>query len=587
MDNTIIGTEQVQEQPKQKVIGQFKPKEKFLEFVGGRGNIQFHADEALIEAKYLSGLDMDGITLKLTICDEGTVNFDEVDTNKTTAEQRERLLDVISEKTISMFNNNMVVTELPFKSVQKIKDKEISLYLAVEYQTPISKLASIFDEETIEVSDEQNSKLSDLLSSFDEGDQSLAEILFSSETDEEIKREFEGESDEEIKSDAQKAMEESFAKMKEEKLNELKNRLDQQTQELKRYQYEKAQAEGKIETAKTDIRVLESRIESLQPPIEPNGYYFFVSEQLNDKSTLDETTAKLIYDKISKLKSINADAFMKLFEAGEYQVRLGAKSMDALSEITDYNSLPDDIKISLQKVGIALDSDKKLFYNGELKWHDIVDKMIRHGFSQDPEFDKMCGSNSYFAMYGSNDNNESAEKQNEEKLTNKLEETTEEKFKSLAEFETPNDIVILGDYQDIGNKFEITDDETSFEIYQDGKSVASLSSSGFGSIMTLKDYQKLHEEKGEEMAEWGIVSGVVVPNFSGTIGIAAITYNSTHNPIYHIKFDLSDYIQHQISGWCGVVVNVPSGFNVIRLNDDLSLPVEVLRDIKIDVVTKS
>lgn len=577
MDN--INTEQVQEQSKEKVIGQFKPKEKFLEFVGGRGNIQFHADEALIEAKYLSGLDMDDITLKLTICDEGTVNFDEVDTNKTTVEQRERLLDVISEKTISMFNNNMVVTELPFKSVQKIKDKEVSLYLAVEYQTPISKLASIFDEETIEVSDEQNSKLSDLLSMFDEGDHDETLV---SETDEEIKHE----SDEEIKSDGQKAMEASFAKMKEEKLNELKNRLDQQNQELKRYQYEKVQAEGKIETAKTDIRVLESRIDSLQPPTEPNGYYFFVSEQLNEKIVLDEATAKLIYDKVSKLKSINVDVFMKLFEAGEYQIRIGAKNIDVLAEITDYSNLPDDIKLSLQEIGTSLDNEK-LVYNGDLKWHDIVDKMIEYGFSQDPEFDKMCGSNSYFAMYGSDDTNESAEKQNEEKLINKLEESTEEKFKSLVEFDTPTDIVILGDYQDVGTKFEITDDETSFEIHQnDKKIVRYLSSTGFGSVMTLKEYQKLQEEKGDEMTEWEIVGGVLIPNFSGTIGIAAVIYNQTNTAIYNTKFDLSDYIQHQVRGGCDVVINIPGGFNIIKLNDDLSLPVEVLRDIKIDDVIK-
>lgn len=409
---------------KEQIIGQFKPKEKFTEFVGGRGNIQFHANEATIEAKYLSGLDMDNITLKLTICDEGTVNFDEVDTNKTTVEQRKRLLDVISEKTISMFNKKMVVTELPFKSIQKIKDKEIDLYLAVEYQTPISKLASIFDDEDIvEVSDEQSSKLSDLLSMFDESEsESVAEILFSSETEDEIKREFEGESNEEIKSESQKAIEASFAKIKEDKLNELKNRLDQQTQELKRYQHEKAQAEGKIETAKTDIRVLESRIDSLKPPTEPNGYYFFVSEQLNEKTVLEESTAKLIHDKVSKLKSINADAFMKLFEAGEYQIRIGIKSID-VTEITDYNNLPDDIKSSLQKIEISLD-DERLVYNGDLKWHDIVDKMIKYGFSQDPEFDKMCGSNSYFAMYGSDDTNESAEKQNEEKIINKLDDVT-------------------------------------------------------------------------------------------------------------------------------------------------------------------
>jgi len=34
-------------------------------------------------------------------------------------------------------------------------------------------------------------------------------------------------------------------------------------------------------------------------------------------------------------------------------------------------------------------------YRGELNWHNLVNKMIRNGFEQDPEFDKICQSNSY------------------------------------------------------------------------------------------------------------------------------------------------------------------------------------------------
>ena len=156
-----------QETVKEKVIGTFKPQEKFIEFLGMKGNIHFIANEAFIEGKYLAGIDSDNITFKLTICDEGTVNFEEVDTDKTTAEQRERLLDVICEKTITSFNKKMVITDLPFKSVTKVLDKTINLYLSVDYTTPISKLASIFDDE-VEMSDEQNSKLDDLLSLFDD-----------------------------------------------------------------------------------------------------------------------------------------------------------------------------------------------------------------------------------------------------------------------------------------------------------------------------------------------------------------------------------------------------------------------------------
>ena len=182
---------------------------------------------------------------------------------------------------------------------------------------------------------------------------------------------------------------------------------------MKKFLYEKSQAENKIETAKKEISVLESRIDSLQPIPEPNGYCFFVSERMNEKITLDEQTAKIIYDKVSKIKSINADAFMKLFEQGEFQIRLGHKVDGQIVEFTDYESLSEDIKKYLIKNNVVLRQEKnveqssdgaivfdtKLVYSGDIIWHDIVNKMIKGGFTQEPEFDKMCGSNSYFVGF--------------------------------------------------------------------------------------------------------------------------------------------------------------------------------------------
>jgi hypothetical protein len=40
-------------------------------------------------------------------------------------------------------------------------------------------------------------------------------------------------------------------------------------------------------------------------------------------------------------------------------------------------------------------SSTEFEYRGELNWHQLVDKMIRMGFEQNPEFDQECGSNSY------------------------------------------------------------------------------------------------------------------------------------------------------------------------------------------------
>ena len=568
----------IDSQEKEKVIGPFKPKEKFIEFIGMKGNIHFIANEALIEGKYLSGLDLDDIMFKLTICDEDTVNLEEVDTNKTTPDQRQRLLDVICEKTITPFNKKMVIPDLKFKSVNKVMDKTIDLYLSVNYETPISRLASIFEE--VKISDDQSSKLDDLLSLFDDDSDASEEtrsMIESLDT-------YMNQQKEDVVDESKSMLEESFKKMKEEKVEELQKRLEQQKSELKRFEYEKASAEKKIFDAKTDIRVLESRVESLKPNVQPNGYYFHVSERLNEKITLEESVANLIREKISKVKSINTEGFMKLFEAGEYNIKIGQKSDESIIEITDYNGLSDEIKKSLSDIGISVENDK-LVYLGEMTWHEIVDKMIRSGFSQDPEFDKISGSNSYFTMYGSAEAlNELAEKQNIDNLSQKFNDIDEEKskFKDLAKFESPTDIVIIGDNDcDYVENFSIDDDESYFTIYQNNLMKSSLSSTGFASIMTLDKYQKLYKNKGEEMAEWEIVEAVLIPNFVGTIGIAAVDSKNQ----YHTNIDLDNYIQDQFRN-CSVVINIPNGFDIIKLNSDLSIPKSAIRDIKIDILNK-
>jgi hypothetical protein len=560
----------IEQEVKEPVIGDFKPKDKFIEFIGGKGNVNFISNEATIEAKYLSGLDMDGIVFKLTICDEGTVNFDEVDTNHTTKEQRGRLLEIISEKTITPFRTRMVVQELPFQSVKTVNEKSILLYLSVDYQKPIEKLASLFDDETEEVSisDEQSSKLDALMSLF--GDDEMAEEVEIVAT--------ETVTDEEPVYDYKKQMEESFAKMKQEKIDDLNKRLDNKKKELSKFKQDLKLSTKKVGDAEDEIKLLESRLETLEPEVQFTGYYFNVSERLNEKVNLEPEIAELIKSKISKVKSINAEAFMKLFEDGEYQIRLGAKSMDVIGEVTDYETLSEESQKALAKLSVKM-SDGKLVYMGEMNWGDIVNKMVKLGFSQDSEFDKHCGSNSYKAVqYGKVDTTTQLVDEEVES------ESVELQFKELVSFDTPTDIVIYGNHDDIGTKFQITDDETAFNLHIDGKKKMTLSSTGFGGVVTLDEYKKLYSQKGEEMSEWGIVEGVVIQKFQGVIGIGAI--NEEGDIVNDI--DLSDYIQHQApeDDSYGVIVNVPGNYQVFKLNEDLSLPLAVMRDIKIETIIK-
>ena len=75
MDTENINVE-VNETSKEKVIGNYKPKRKFLNFVTGlKGRIRLLSDYAFIRGEQLSGM-LEGVIFKVTICDEGTINFE-------------------------------------------------------------------------------------------------------------------------------------------------------------------------------------------------------------------------------------------------------------------------------------------------------------------------------------------------------------------------------------------------------------------------------------------------------------------------------------------------------------------------------
>ena len=379
----------------QKTTGAITPSTKFIEFVGGKGQINFISNQATIEGKYLSGLDMGDITFKLTIYEDGTVDFDEVDTTKTTQKERERLLNVILDKTLTPYRNRTVVNELTFTSVEKVKDKNVPLYLSVEYVTPIEKLSSLFDDETIEVSDDAMDNLNDLLNSWFEDEEFAKEVQEiideeNSEVVEDIDDRFMEHHDTNINS----LVKDSFDKMKEEKLNELKSKKSQTEKEIDKIGIQISSLEKSLQDTQNDLKLLEDRIDDIQPVDDPNGYYFFVSERCNETVELDPDMDKLIRGKVSKIKQINVEGFMKLFTNGEYHISLSKIAEDGFESVDNFNELPENILEKLSSINLVLE-DKKLVYNGEMGWGEIVNKMVKMGFEQNPEFDKFCGSNSY------------------------------------------------------------------------------------------------------------------------------------------------------------------------------------------------
>lgn len=379
-------TEQIEntnstEEIKENIIGDFKPKRKFLNFVSAvnTAKIRFIRDIAFIKGEKLSG-QLDGVIFKVTICDEDTIKFEEVDTNVADKEMIQRLIDDIDSMDVTGYAQKFVVSGLEFY------DKDGGrCYLEVEHKKPIDKLASLFEEESkIELS-ERGLDLLDQLFGSDDSEITDVETIVETEKLSEPK--------EEIKSTSS-YLEEHFRKMNEEKIEELKKRIENAEKDINKWDRDIKHAENKLKESKENLKVLETRLESMYPGDEPNGYVFYISEEQKEETGLDEST-RHIADKIADLMKLKKDVLFDYLTGGYYKIKI-AKKDDFKNEDIDkeiiqkISSIDIDGKISMVGIG-------NFEYRGELNWHQLVQKMIRRGFEQEPEFDKFCQSNSYFS----------------------------------------------------------------------------------------------------------------------------------------------------------------------------------------------
>ena len=576
-------TEEVRKEP---LIGEFKPKRKFLNFVSAvnGARIRFIRDVAFLKGEKLSGV-LEGAIFKITICDEGTINIEEQEgTNLSDKAMLQRLLNEIDEMDVTGYAQKFIVGSLEFADV-----KGDRCYLEVEHQKPIDKLKSLFDEdEKVEVSEKSLSLLDDLFGSSDEEewdeDHALSEVMNSMLDDlseEDIKTIVEevenpSEPNEKLKVAAESYMEQQFRKMNEAKIIELEYRIEETQKEIIRYKNEAKQAEKKAEEKAESLGVLETRLETMKPGDEPNGYVFCVSEEIKDMEELDETESK-VAAKIADIMKLKKDVLVKMLTEGYYKIKI-AKSDDITNQDFELDKEIYNKIMTLDIDGKMLLTDSEFQYRGKLNWHQLVAKMIKSGFAQDEEFDKLCNSNSY-------------ESKEEEKVEEKEVETvevetkntsTEIKSKDLRTFDEETTLVVMGTIDHNDNRdVEITDDYTSFEVYVGNKKMkGGYESDGFISIMTLPEFAKWQKQYPDAMKDGGGIDSFLLPNFKGTIGVTAMVDGE-----FISDFDLSDYIQHQLED-AEVFLTLPEGTEIMKMDDYHQVPVASMRDIKINKIIK-
>jgi hypothetical protein len=578
---------------KEVIIGDFKPKRKFLSFISAvnGARVRFNRDIAFVKGEKLSGT-LEGVIFKITICDEGTINFDEVDTNVTDKAQRQRLIDDIDTLDVTGYAQKFVIGTIQFDDI----DGRLC-YLEVEHQKPIDVLRSIFGDdkqeevkEEVQISERGMSFLDDLLGSTNE-----VETIELSERDAEIlidAIENPAEPNEKLKKASESYLEEQFRKMNEEKVNELKSRITDTTKEILNHKREISQAESKLKLSSEQLGVLETRLESMTPGDEPNGYVFFVSEEQKNETGLDEST-KHIADKIADLIGLKKDVLFEQLTGGFYKIRIAKKDDISAEKVEVTKEILE--KMSFDPMGkMSMDTPGEFEYRGDLNWHQLVGKMIRNGFEQEPEFDKLCQSNSYDSKEEEKTGSltEAIQEVNKDMLT-KIEELKKEtknnlieiKSQTLRTYDEETTLVVVGTTDHDDNRdVEITDDYTSFEVYVGNKKMkASYESDGFISIMTLPEFKKWQSQYPDAMTDGGGIDSFLLPHFKGTIGVTAM-YDVGE---FTNDFDLSDFIQHQDGMEDAYVsLTLPEGTEIMKMDDYHQLPVAAMRDIKINKIIK-
>lgn len=591
---------------KEPIIGEFKPKRKFLNFVSAvsGARIRFIRDIAFVKGEKLSGT-LEGVVFKITICDEGTINFEEVDTNVTDAAQRKRLIEEIDALDVTGYAQKFVVSGIEFADVNGDR-----CYLEVEHKKPIDKLKSLFDEEP-------KAELSDR--GF-----SILDALFSSETDEELARELEGENEivlsekdaevfveaienpaepneklKEAGSTYKSYMEEQFRKMNEDKIKELKKRIEDVEKESERLRREISMNESKLKKQTEDLGILETRLDSFNANDESTGYVFYVSEEQKPEDIGLTEENRAMADKIADIVGLKKDVLFKMLTEGYYKIRIAEKSDMTAEKVKVTSEILEKMKSLVNgdtslEAKVTMTEPGHFEYRGSMTWHQIVGKMIRKGFEQEPEFDKLCQSNSYDSHEEEKDEM-SDMKTDIQKMANNLglgkvdfgkdgisigSEVISEPVRTYDEETT---LVVVGTIDHNDNRdVEITDDYTSFGVYVgDKKLKGSYESDGFISIMTLPEFSKWQAKYPEALTDGGAVDSFLLPNFKGTIGVTAVNEDGE----FTTDFDLSDYIQHQIED-ADVFLTLPEGTEIVKMDDYHKVPVAVLRDIKINKVIK-
>ena len=390
--NGSMSLDEEVEPEKPKVIGKYKPKTTFHDFIGTVGNVNVLSKEATLDGKFFDSMNLEGIKFKVTLRDDNTFDIEEVGTNLVSEAEMKRYVAMFDESPVSGYRDRSVATDFVFTATHTVKGKTLNLesYLVVDPRKPYNDLLDFLAEEDEEPQVEVTPDSSTEETEFD----AKLKALFDDDEDEDPAAKVEppvpiAYHPEPITSVRQQISLE-FLEAKKEKRSKLEKKIENYKEDLKKAKNAQHTAFTKIRECNDEIKLLASRIDSLEINEPANGYYFFVPESKSDICHLDDATRDMIINKLINMNYPNTEAFMTLFNNALFQIRIGLDTDNGLVELTDFKNVMQYFKdFDLDVNSKLYISNGGLFYEGQLEWSDINNKLVRLGFASNHKFDEL------------------------------------------------------------------------------------------------------------------------------------------------------------------------------------------------------
>lgn len=340
--------------------GEFNTGLRFAGFVRERGTGKV-VDRALVDGRHFH---LEGVTLAMTVHDDGSVDLRPQEGDDLTREQRKGILDLIEDRGTDIRGDmHHYVGGITFSD----PDGGHKMLLRVTVKSPYAKLMDIFGEEEQEGEVAIPDRLAGLLEDIMSEPEGARE-----DTPAQVADTLTGPPLPDPTASA-------FERMMREKADELSRALARADEVVAKRRHEVDAATALLKAAEDEARVIADRVRSMGDRAPHTGLMVHVSEMTNEKVSLDEDTERKIRGVVSKVKSIKLDNFMKLFNSGEYRIGVFRDIDGATVRVTDPLEIGEAATSALHMIGAAY-SGKDFVYRGDLGWHEIVDHFVCRGF---------------------------------------------------------------------------------------------------------------------------------------------------------------------------------------------------------------